>query len=112
MGAGTNLRHLPTDVWAEIFAFVDEQQLVMQFDVLCNAGVFENSCRLTTFWEIQCKMHRRRDDDPFVDFPDTGRYAHVCTTLTEMGLPKEKALTVTRDANGDLGVALSVLGWD
>lgn len=111
----TSLQSLPTDAWAVIFRHFDEAFLTAQFDALCDAGVFDQMCRLDTFWGIMGKLepcNPRRETPMFDAFPEVLMLRDCRDRLMEMGLSSESAARLSGNSNGSLDLAIQMLGWN
>ena len=111
----TSLKSLPLDAWAIIFRHFDEALLTAQFDVLCDAGVFDHMSRLDTFWDIMGKLElsKPRYETPMFDaFPEVVILRDCRDRLMEMGLSAQVAARLSGHSNGSLDLAIRMLGWD
>ena len=112
------LQDLPIDAWAVVFAHVPRCDAVEQFNRLHAAGVFDRLApRLDTFWSIvrgdgSDLAMRDAEASPFSEFPDATLFRESANALTEMGVPLSRAVDVVGRAQGSLGEAMHLLGWD
>ena len=109
------LQTLPLDAWAIVFRYFDASTLTLQFDVLFKAGVFQRVARLDTFWSIMSKLELANppyEPPAFQGFPNGLMYRTCQTTLMEMGIPERRAACIAGDVQGDLELAIQILGWN
>lgn len=108
---GATVVDVPLDAWAVVFRHVPNEERVGTFNALQDAGVFERMGRLDAFWSVVSKM-TPEDAPAFASFPDATLYRDSADALHGMGVSREVAQRVVGNANGDLALAMRLLGWD
>lgn len=110
MGSVT-LMDVPLDAWAVVFQHVPDRDLVGTFRALQDAGVFDRTGLLDVFWTVVPKM-KSQEPAAFASFPDASLFHEGTEALCSMGVPRQLAQRAVGDAQGDLAVAMHLLGWD
>lgn len=110
----TPIHSIPLDTWTRIMLFLDETDLVNNFEILFKANVFDipESERLNTFWIITSQARYMRSMEEFSSFPDHNCVKHTFNTLINFGLTDEYACQIVRESNGSILHAMTILGWD
>ena len=106
------VQSLPLDVWQNVVGHFEAQEAVRVFDALWRAGVFPSMRRLDAFWAvIMASRHVSVAEHEFDSLPDPEPFRTGVDQLTEMGVSRESAIRVLRDARGSWEGAMSLLGW-
>lgn len=107
-----SLQNLPLDVWQNVMGFFDAQAAIGTFHALWQAGVFTGMTRLDAFWAIIMNARRARRAEEFEMLPDPEPYVSGVDKFVSMGVPRDTAVGVLRDARGSWEGAMQLLGWD
>jgi len=107
------LQRLPLDVWQHVMGCFDAHDAIRTFHVLWDAGVFVRMTKLDAFWAvIMNARHISRPEADFEMLPDPEPYVSGVEQLVSMGVPRDKAVRVIRDAHGSWEGAMNLLGWE
>ena len=101
---------LPLDAWKIILGHLRPLS-VNYFFLIREAGVFGNLDQLDTFWATMTANEMEGQKPLFDTFPDAQLYASCLATLEDMGLSQQHAIHLTREADGSIDLAFSMLGW-
>lgn len=108
------LQYLPLDVWQNVMGFYDAQQAICVFRALWEAGVFGGMAHLDAFWAVIMNARRACDSEEvkFELLPDPEPYVSGVDKLISMGVSRDTAIRVVRDAHGNWEGAMLLLGWE
>lgn len=105
-----SIADVPLDAWVVVFSNFDRHSLVDTFNRLEHAGVFQPEQRLNIFWSVMSEA-RMSFHEPSPPWPYTAVFKRSMDTLLDLGVPRDTATRVVRDANGDLEESMYLLGW-
>lgn len=109
------IEDIPLDAWVIILRHINKQNLIEIYDILFASRAIKVPVqeKLNTFW-IVVSQSRYLDelDQEFDQMPDPSESKVVLRTLQEMGLHKDRAYEVVRQACSNLDNAFQILGWN
>lgn len=107
----TTILDLPLDAWVVILVHLDRARLAETFEAIFWLLGVPMAYKLDAFWIVVSQARLLEPHRRFDDMPDPQPYIHVCAQLVDMGVPADRALDLSAQADGNFLSALELLGW-